>query len=131
MIVVDSSALVAILDDEDDLTLYAGAIAAADRLCMSAVNVHETGIVLRMRRGPDAVANLWRFLSGNGFEIVPFDTAQVRAALTAFERFGKGLHPRARLNLADCAASALATTLEAPLLFKGNDFAATDILPCL
>lgn len=130
MIVVDSSALVAILENEDDGVLYANAIAVAKRLYVSAVNVHETGIVLRMRRGSDAVAILWRFLSENGFEIVPFDGVQAREALAAFERYGKGLHPRAKLNLADCAAYALARTLGAPLLFKGNDFAMTDIAPC-
>jgi ribonuclease VapC len=64
-------------------------------------------------------------------EIVPFDEAQLRAAVAAFDRYGKGIHPRARLNLADCAAYALAATMNAPLLFKGNDFAATDVKLCL
>jgi len=128
MIVVDSSALVAILENEADAPVYAKAIEQADRLLISAVNVHETGVVLRVRRGPSAVDRLWRLLQvDNDFEIAAFDEIQARAALSAFERFGKGLHPRARLNLADCAAYALAATMSAPLLFKGDDFSATDV----
>ena len=108
MIVVDSSALVAILENETDAAIYAKAIEQADRLLISAVNVHETGVVLRLRRGP-AVDRLWRLLQvDNDFEIAAFDEVQARAALAAFERFGKGLHRKARLNLADCAAYALA-----------------------
>ncbi len=60
-------------------------------------------------------------------EIVPFDEVQVHAAADAFDRYGKGIDPRARLNLSDCAAYALARTLGAPLLFKGGDFAKTDV----
>jgi ribonuclease VapC len=128
MIVVDSSALVAILEKEDDAARYADAVQRADRLLVSALNVHETAMVLRIRRGSAAVARMWRFLQQeNDFEIIPFDEAQVKEALSAFDRYGKGLHPKARLNLADCAAYALARTMKAPLLFKGDDFAATDV----
>ena len=131
MIVVDSSALVAILENEADALVYAKAIEQADRLPISAVNVHETGVVLRMRRGPAAVDRLWRLLQvDNDFEIAAFDEPQARAALSAFERFGNGLHSQARLNLADCAAYALAATMGAPLLFKGDDFSATDVKVC-
>ncbi|MCM0020556.1 MAG: type II toxin-antitoxin system VapC family toxin [Tagaea sp.] len=128
MIVVDSSALVAIFEAESDAPRYAQVIADAERLAISAVNVHETGAVLRLRRGAAVLGKLWRFLiDQNGFEIVAFDAAQARAAMVAFDRYGKGIDPRARLNLADCAAYALATTLDVPLLFKGGDFAATDV----
>lgn len=128
MIVVDSSALVAILENEADALNYANAIQQAERLLISAVNVHETGIVLRARHGEQAVIRMWRFLQDdNDFEIVPFDEAQVREALIAFGRYGKGIDPAARLNLADCAAYALAKSLNVPLLFKGADFAATDV----
>jgi ribonuclease VapC len=58
---------------------------------------------------------------------MPFDEVQARAALVAFAHYGKGIDPSARLNLADCAAYALAKTTGAPLLFKGTDFSATDI----
>jgi ribonuclease VapC len=132
MIVVDSSALVAILEHEVDAANFARAIAEADRLKISAVNAHETGMVLRARRGDVGERLMWRFLRDeNDFEIVAFDEAQVRSALSAFGRYGKGIDPKARLNLADCAAYALAKTLDWPLLFKGDDFAATDIRSCL
>ena len=128
MIVVDSSALVAILEHEPDAANYATAIRQADRLLVSAVNVHETGMVMRARRGEAAVERMWRFLRDeNDFEIVPFDETQAREALSAFGRYGKGIDPRARLNLADCAAYALAKSMNSPLLFKGDDFAATDV----
>jgi ribonuclease VapC len=132
MIVVDSSALVAIFEGETDAEVYAKAIQDADRLLISAVNVHETGIVLRARRGADAEQRLWRFLQvENDFEILPFDEARARGALAAFGRYGKGVHSKARLNLADCAAYALARGVNTPLLFKGDDFPATDITACV
>lgn len=74
---------------------------------------------------------LWRFLTENEIEIIPFDEPQVRAAATAFDRYGKGIHSKALLNLSDCAAYALAKTVNAPLLFKGDDFAETDLQKCL
>src|SRR5208337_2368125 len=107
MIVVDSSALIAVLEREPDAAIYAAAIHQADRLLLSAVNVHETGVVLRVRHGDMALGRMWRFLeTENDFEIVPFDEAQAREALAAFGRYGKGVHPKARLNLSDCAAYA-------------------------
>jgi ribonuclease VapC len=102
-------------------------IAAADRCVMSAVNAHETATVLRLRHGRQAVEQFWQRLVENEIEVYPFDEAQVHAAADAFDRYGKGIHPKARLNLSDCAAYALARTLNAPLLFKGDDFAETDI----
>jgi ribonuclease VapC len=132
MIVVDSSALLAILEHEVDAAIYASAIELADGLLVSAVNVHETGVVLRIRRGLPALDRLWRFLViENDFEIAAFDENQARLALSAFDRYGKGIHSKARLNLADCAAYALASSLGAPLLFKGDDFSATDVEACL
>ena len=127
MIVVDSSAVVAILEREDDSALYARVIQDADNLTMSAVNAHECAVVLRRRRGPEGERILWLFLADNGVQILPFDEEQARKASEAFGRYGKGIDPKARLNLADCAAYALAKSLSAPLLFKGNDFIHTDI----
>ena len=102
MIVVDSSALTAILEGEPDAARYATAMWRADSLSISAVNVHETGTVLRIRRGAPAVVRLWRFLQeDNDFEIVPFDASQAHGALAAFDRYGKGIDSKARLNLAD------------------------------
>ncbi|MGO9543337.1 MAG: type II toxin-antitoxin system VapC family toxin [Rhodomicrobium sp.] len=131
MIAVDSSALVAIFELEPDAAVYANAIQEADRLLISAVTVFETGMVMRARRGEVALARMWLFLADNGFEIVPFDEAQAREALLAFARFGKGMNPKARLNLADCAAYALAKSMNLPLLFKGDDFTQTDVLACI
>ena len=109
MIVIDSSALIAIFEHEFDAATFATAIRQANRLLISAVDVHETGMVMRARHGEAAVARMWSFLrEDNDFEIVPFDEAQAREALFAFGRYGKGIDPRARFNLADCAAYALA-----------------------
>lgn len=127
MIVVDSSAVVAILEDEDDAILYARAIQDADELRMSAVNAHECAVVLRRRRGPEGEQSVWTFLAQNDIRIFPFDEEQARKASGAFGRYGKGIDSKAKLNLADCAAYALATSLSAPLLFKGDDFIHTDV----
>jgi ribonuclease VapC len=129
MMVVDSSAIIAILQAEDDAQLFADAIAVADQLVMPAVNAHESAMILRARAGVAGTQNFWRFLSLNGIKVAPFDEDQARAASAAFGRYGKGVHPRARLNLADCAAYALAKSLSAPLLFKGDDFTHTDVEP--
>ena len=131
MIVVDSSALIAILFAEPDKDAFENAIARGERCVMSAVNAHETATVLRLRHGAAAVEKFWQLLADSEIEVVPFDEAQVRAAAMAFDRYGKGINPKARLNLSDCAAYALAKTMNAPLLFKGDDFSQTDLQSCL
>ncbi len=132
MIVVDSSAPIAIPEREEDAIVLAAAIERAVRLFISAVNVHETGVALFARHGSAAVDRLWRFLLlDDDFDIVAFDEDQVRAALDALETYGKGVHPRARLNLADCCAYALARRLGLPLLFKGAAVSETGIARCL
>jgi ribonuclease VapC len=128
MIAVDSSALIAILEAEPDAAVYAKAIQDAERLFVSAVTVLETGMVIRARRGEDALARMWRFLvEDNDFQIVAFSKEHAREALAAFACFGKGMQSQARLNLCDCAAYALAKNMDVPLLFKGNDFSQTDV----
>ena len=127
MIVVDSSALLAVLLKEPENQTCQDVIAAADRCVISAVNAHETATVLRLRHGRAAVERFWEILADNEIEVFPFDLSQVRAAAIAFDRYGKGIDPKARLNLSDCAAYAPAKTLNAPLLFKGDDFAETDV----
>ena len=131
MIVVDSSALIAILFEEPEKQAFENIIIGGERCVMSAVNVHETATVLRLRHGAMAVERFWQFLIDSEIEIVPFDETQVRAAAVAFNLYGKGINPRARLNLSDCAAYALAKTMDAPLLFKGDDLTQTDLQPCL
>lgn len=127
MIVVDSSALVAILLKEPEAPEFEDIITSGEQCVISAVNVHETATVMRLRHGAAAVEQFWQFLADVEIEIIPFDEAQVRAAAVAFDRYGKGINSKARLNLSDCAAYALAKTMDAPLLFKGNDFTQTDL----
>src|SRR5579872_1428907 len=122
MIVIDSSALVAIFLNEPERQVFEDIVADEDRCVMSAVNVHETICVLRTRLGPKAVERFWQMLQDSQIEIFPFDEVQVRAAADAFDRYGKGVNSKSKLNLADCAAYALATTMNSRLLFKGRDF---------
>ena len=131
MIVIDSSALLAIIFEEPERAAFENAIKSAASSFISAVNAHETACVLRGRHGVAAVAEFWQWLADNEIEIVPFDEVQVHAATVAFNRYGKGIDSKARLNLADCAAYALSSTMNAPLLFKGNDFTQTDVKSCL
>jgi ribonuclease VapC len=98
----------------------------ATRRLASAVTVYETGIVIGARRGPSA-SEVMTFLRELDVEIVPFAAPYISHALEAYARFGKGVDPKARLNLGDCAAYALAKGLNVPLLFKGSDFSQTDI----
>jgi ribonuclease VapC len=128
MIVVDSSCLLAILQDEPENEAFRAILAGGDRLLMSAVNVHEALCVMRGRYGAAGVARLWDLIGEAEIEIAAFDELQVRAAAKAFDRYGKGLHSKASLNLCDCASYALAKTMGAPLLFKGEDFVHTDVV---
>src|SRR5882724_9720237 len=98
MIVVDSSALVAILFQEPEKQAFQAIITGGERCFISAVNAHETATVLRIRHCQAAVLRLWRLLADNEIEVVPFDEVQVRAAAEAFDRYGKGIDPKARLN---------------------------------
>jgi len=127
MIVVDSSALCAIFFNEPERAAFQLILDREDRRLLSAVNAHETWIVLRGKRGREAAYAFWAWLGQNGIEVAPFDEFQARAAAAAFDRYGKGVDPKARLNLADCAAYALAKTMNAPLLFKGDDFSHTPV----
>lgn len=131
MIVIDSSALLAILFSEPEKGAFEEAIKGARRCHISAVSVHETATVLRLRQGAAAVEWFWEILQLSQMQVVSFDETQARAAAEAYGRYGKGIHSKARLNLADCASYALAKTMDAPLLFKGSDFAHTDVKICL
>ena len=95
---------------------------------MSVANLLETAIVVESRSGLAAGHQLDRFLEKAGMELVPVTPKQVEAARLAWRRFGRGNHP-ARLNFGDCFAYALAEATGEPLLFKGKDFAQTDIEP--
>ena len=93
---------------------------------MSAANFLEASIVLESRTGGASRRNLDIFLERGHIELVPVTQEQAHAARQAWRRFGKGNHP-AGLNFGDCFAYALAETTREPLLFKGRDFALTDI----
>jgi len=123
---LDTSAIVAIFQDEIERDEFVALIAEAPRRLISAVSVLETSMVLEWRRGEDGGADLDQFLRKSAIEIVPFDEEQLVVARRAFRRFGKGRH-RAGLNFGDCAAYALAQWSGEPLLFTGADFAATDV----
>jgi ribonuclease VapC len=127
MIVVDSSALIAILEQEPEAERYLAIIRDAPRRLVSAITVYETGIVIGARRGRQSAGEIMAFLAELDVEIVPFAEPYISQALGAYSRFGKGIDPKARLNLGDCAAYALAKVLDLPLLFKGADFSQTDI----
>lgn len=129
MIVVDSSALVAIAADEPEAAAFAAVLEQSVSTWLSAVNYIETAMVLLSRRVIVDRGRLDLWLAESGV-IVRDDVALSNTALEAFLRFGKGNHP-ARLNLGDCFAYALARELNAPLLYKGDDFALTDIRSAL
>jgi len=128
VIVVDTSALLAILNKEPERDRFLDVLANDDRVMVSAVTLYEAMLIAGTRRGPDNLSDLAQILETAEAEIVPFDADQARAAQAAYMRYGKGIHPAARLNLCDCVAYTLATNLGVPLLFKGEDFAATDVL---
>jgi len=124
--VVDTSAIVAILLDEPEAESFAKRIAADPKRLISALSALEAAIVLQARKGPAGVRELDLLLHSAGMDVVSLDADQVQLARTAYERFGKGRHPAA-LNLGDCCSYALARSTGEPLLFKGNDFSQTDL----
>jgi ribonuclease VapC len=125
--VVDTSALIAILHDEPDGPRFLQAVIDAPRRLISAATVLEVSIVHAARTGTDeAFADVDAFLRRARATIRPVSRVHVRLARTAFWRFGKGRH-RAGLNFGDCFVYALAHTTGEPLLCKGDDFRHTDL----
>jgi len=125
LIVVDTSAIIAITLHETDADRFLTAVSTADEACIAAPNALELEIVLRSKTGPDG-PSARRVLQDLAIETIPFSLEHLAEAIDAFGTFGRGRHP-AQLNFGDCFAYALAKTLNAPLLFKGDDFARTDI----
>ena len=131
MIAVDTSAIIAVVQLEPETASFVTCMEEAASVCLSAVSLQEALMVLAGRRGDTAAWEpLERMLRDLEFEIVVHDAELARIASDAFLRFGKGRHP-ARLNCGDCAAYALAKQRDIPLLFKGTDFAQTDIVAAL
>jgi ribonuclease VapC len=125
--IIDSSALVAILREEDELHNFTDAILAASDCQMSAGNYLETCIVIDGQRNDRASKNVDQVVLNLGIEIVSTTPLHARMARQAYRRFGKGSGHPAQLNFGDCFAYALAMETGKPLLFKGDDFAKTDI----
>ncbi|MGH7042571.1 MAG: type II toxin-antitoxin system VapC family toxin [Acetobacteraceae bacterium] len=124
--VIDSSAVVAILFDEADWQRYVRAIEAATTRLISAATRVELAFVVEGRKREIGKVLLERFLRLTGAEIVAVTPQHAEIAVEAFRRFGKGRH-RAGLNMGDCFSYALAAATNQPLLFKGGDFVHTDL----
>jgi len=127
MIVLDTSALVAILTDEPERRAFNEAIENAPGRLMSAATLLEAKMVLFARYGGAGVNALDAFLRQADIRIEPVTAAQAEIAFEAFRRFGRGTGHAAHLNYGDCFSYALARENAAPLLFKGGDFEHTDL----
>jgi ribonuclease VapC len=130
---VDASAIIAMLADEADGDLFADALAGADRRLTSAVAVWEAvaGLVRTYTLSiPEARKKVEQLLATADVMLVPISGRELDIALDAYSNFGKGRHP-ARLNMGDCFAYAGARSHDVALLFKGDDFDKTDILPAI
>jgi ribonuclease VapC len=125
--IIDTSALVAILDQEPEAERITRTLAATPERMLSAANLVEVGIVMQARRGDDGARDVDLLLAKLRVEIVPFTARQAEIARKAFRRYGRGRHD-AELNFGDCFAYALAKDAAAPLLFKGDDFGQTDVM---
>jgi ribonuclease VapC len=123
--VIDTSAMVAILLGEPEAALYLAAIADAPERSMTAVAMVEIAIVAASR-GHAGRLVVERMTGRMGIAVRPVDAVLTGLACDAYERFGKGRHP-ARLNFGDCFSYALAQSLGQPLLFKGDDFSRTNV----
>ena len=124
--IIDTSAILAILLREPEAERFERAISAASSRSISAATLLEATIVLESRFGPAAGHELDAFLARAEIELEPVTPEQAQTARHAWRRFGKGNHP-AGLNFGDCFAYALAEAAREPLLFKGRDFELTDI----
>jgi len=126
-VILDTSAIIAILTGEPERDAFTAAIAADEVRLTSVVSVVEAGIVIEARYRPDGGADLDLWLRAAAVRVAPFDLAQAALSRESWRLFGKGRHP-AGLNLGDCCVYALAKSTEQPVLCKGQDFSRTDIL---
>jgi len=129
--VIDTSAIVAILLREDDADRFRLYLDRHLSSAISAATLHEAYCVSRRADFPAAAGQIDEFLSLVEPEIVAFDLDQLVAARSAYARYGRGSGHPANLNMGDCFSYALARTRDLPLLFKGDDFIHTDIVPAL
>lgn len=124
--VIDTSAVLAILADEPERRAFNEAIEAAEARVMSVASFVEASIVIEACKGAEGLRDLDLFLARAGVEIEDVDLEQGRLARQAFSRYGKSRHP-AGLNFGDCFSYALAKVRGDRLLFKGQDFSRTDL----
>lgn len=129
MIAVDTSAIVAVVLGEDDAERYLDEMTRSPAR-LSTVSLAEAAIVVQARQGADAARDLDLLVEATVEVLVPVDVDHARAAITAWQRFGKGRHP-ARLNFGDCFSYAVARLAGIPLLYGGEDFTQTDIASAL
>jgi ribonuclease VapC len=125
-VIVDSSALVAVVFREPEADALMSKLSSSDRAGIGTPTLAETGIVLSARLRTDPQPLLIRLLDEFSVIEVPFGPPHWREAVLAFRRYGRGRHP-ARLNFGDCLAYATARLADEPLLYVGTDFAATDL----
>jgi ribonuclease VapC len=124
--VIDTSALIAILSDEPDAAQFAQAIESNTERLISAASLLETSIVIETRYGEKGGRKLDELVREAQIQVIPVTNGQAEIARIAYRMYGKGRHPAA-LNFGDCFAYALAKISKQPLLFKGDDFNQTDI----
>ena len=128
MIVVDSSIIVAIIREESDAAIWVDVLYKTPHVFMSVISYVETNMVIAGRWSDARLGRVDATLKALHVRVVPVTLNQGNVALAAFLRFGRGRHS-AGLNIGDCFAYALAKSRDLPLLFKGDDFAKTDIVP--
>jgi len=122
--------MIAILREESEASAFLDVIVEAEQCFLSAVSLFEASMVMIGRGAPAAAIGLDALVRRRGIEIVPFDEELAAASRAAFIRFGKGRHS-AGLNFGDCVSYALAHSRGLPLLYKGGDFAKTDVISAL
>lgn len=128
--ILDTSALVAVLFGESEADAYTQLIHDSDRCLISTGSFLELSIVIERQTGPEVARQCDMFFRRAGIIVEPFTVEQAFVARHAFHDFGKGRH-RAGLNFGDCFAYALAKVTGEPLLFKGNDFRKTDVVSAI
>jgi len=124
--VIDSSALIAVVRGEPESERFLRMMREAVPRLVAASTVVEASVVMLSRFGEPGLSDLESLLTNTAVQIAPFTGVQAKLAIDAFRRYGKGRHP-AGLNFGDCFSYALAKATGEPLLFKGDDFAQTDI----
>jgi ribonuclease VapC len=128
--VIDSSGLLAILQNEPERRAFNEAIEASATRLMSVANFVEVSIVMEARHGAEGVRDVDLFIERAGIELIVVTTDHGQRARRAYAQYGRGRH-RANLNFGDCFAYALADARDEPLLFKGDDFRHTDLIPAV